>query len=116
MSLKTKLLEHRRLNCLASEVICSQEESEQYKKLVQSGHGLPNGVYRKVEKDKDYFYTIADDQSELTHEETMELIGLMQLEKISTIKSCCVFFTILAIVGLVAALFCFMYARSLMGV
>ena len=74
MDLKTKLLEYRRLNCLASEVICSQEESEQYKKLVLSGQGLPNGVYRKVENGKDYFYTIADDQNELTYEETIELI------------------------------------------
>ena len=115
MKLKTKLLEYRKLNGLASEIIFSNEENQKYKQLVQQGKKLPEGVYRKVENNADYFYTVADDYNELTHEEALELIAHMQLEKLSTIKSCCVFFTVLAIVGIVIGAISFIYVRSTLG-
>ena len=115
MTLKTKLLDYRELNGLVTEIICSEEESAEYKKLVQSGKELPSGVYRKVENNNEYFYTIADNSSELTREETLELIALMQLEKLNTIKNCCVFFTILAILGIIIGIITSMCAGSALG-
>ena len=83
------------------EVDCSSEETDEYRKLLNQGMPLPDGVLRKnpfEANDFAVFYTIKE--TDLSGEELAQYIQYQQLQSLITIKRCVVFFTVLTIISL----------------
>ena len=98
MDLKKNLLLAREQNAFASRQLCTDEESEQYRKLLADNKPLPAGVFFYALEN--YFYSIPDLQ-DISHEEMIELTLQEQLSAIKTIKKCVVYFTTISIISLV---------------
>ena len=88
---------------LLQKIPCDKEENKKYQKLVENGEELPKDVYCYVFDDgtpsTTEFYTVYE--ADLTEAEIAEYLAYKQLDLIRTIKNCAVFFTVLAIIGLV---------------
>ncbi|MBP3633934.1 MAG: hypothetical protein J6J43_05130 [Oscillospiraceae bacterium] len=84
---------------------CTKEENEHFAALLHSGEQLPEGVYP-------YYPEQAENCSEFcryhthcfTREELTEYLTYRNLQLLSTIKNCLVFFTVLTIASLALAL------------
>lgn len=89
---------------LLSEVPCTEQETEEYQKLLENNETLPTGVYSrdKILSENNTFYTVHG-ESELTEAEKKEYIALKQLKYVKTIKNCVLFFTILTILSMALA-------------
>lgn len=104
---------------LLQRVPCSKQENKEYQKLLKDGGTLPEGVYAYYDNgvtSTTEFYTVRE--SDLTESEkaeylTYEKLDLLETIKdcIKTIKGCVVFFTTLAIIGIIAYLIIMLNAR-----
>ncbi len=81
---------------------CSNEENEKYNELLKNGGTLPENVRQYDGGYWGEFCTIS--KTDLTEEEKREYITFKQLSLLKTIKNCAVFFTVLTIIDIVAAL------------
>lgn len=81
---------------LMRRVDCTAEENAEYFKLYNTEKDLPDGIYKY--KDICEFYIA---QESLSYDERMEYVALKQYRLIRTIKNCVVFFTVLAVIGLI---------------
>ena len=86
---------------LADKVYCTKEECAQYDVIWNSSMIKNNGIYREILADGTGTYYRLVDCKELTLEEKMEYISLMQAKYIKTIKNCILFFTILFILSMI---------------
>lgn len=103
MNYRKLLLETRIKNGLATEVRCSEQESKEYKKILMETGSLPEGIYERTEEDGTYSYYYYSNKYDISPEEMNELLLNLQLKSINTIKVCVVFFTIIAIISLLAS-------------
>lgn len=105
---------------LLQKVPCSKQENKEYQKLLKDGGTLPEGVYAYVystgETSTTEFYTVYE--PDLTESEKAEYLTYKKLDLletikdcIKTIKGCVVFFTTLAIIGIIAYLIIMLNAR-----
>lgn len=103
-----KLLRSYRIGYgVAEKTYCTQEENNEYYKILKEGGTLPEGVYQTAYNDEGSvasteFYTVKE--IELTESERMEYLTYKQLDLLRTIKNCVVFFTVLAVIGMAIAL------------
>ena len=83
---------------------CSNSENQKYLNDQKNGEPLPKNViqYRSTSTGEylNEFYTVKD--SGLTEDERRLYIELKKLEHIKTIKNCILFFTVTAVIGLIA--------------
>ncbi len=105
---------------LLQKVPCSKQENKEYQKLLKDGGTLPEGVYAYVystgETSTTEFYTVYEPdltESEKAEYLTYEKLDLLETIKdcIKTIKGCVVFFTTLAIIGIIAYLIIMLNTR-----
>ncbi len=102
----------RELRCeidFNQKISCSSADNKKYLQMVKDGLPLPAGVYQyKDEQGNVYqqFYTVYE--TDLTPEEKAEYIQLKKLSYIETIKSCIVFFTALAAIGIISGIILFL--------
>ena len=82
---------------LMQKIPCSQEENEEYLKILKSGGTLPEGVYAYYNDLE--FYTVS--QPDLTEAEVAEYLTYKKLKLLKTIKNGVMFFVVLTIIGLV---------------
>ena len=89
---------------LLQKIPCSEQENEEYQKLLKDGGILPAGVfaydYANGETSTTEFYTV--NEADLTDAEIIEYLTYKKLKFIRTIKNCVMFFTVLTIIGIVA--------------
>lgn len=93
----------------ANKEYCDEKTSKKYEKILteeNSDISLPeNIVYELDDSLRNYkFYYIKDDRPTLNEKELQEYLSykqLEQLEKLSTIKNCIVFFTVCLVIELV---------------
>lgn len=90
-------LKHR----ILKETTCSEEESKEYAQMLKDGLPLPDGVHEPEFEGCAFFKT---EGSELTEQETYQLLALRKLDYLRTIRNCALFFTIGAIISMVVAL------------
>ena len=86
---------------------CTEEESEQYKKLLQAGQSLPPNVhsvdpYNDGDIECFTFYTL--EETKLSPEDQEKYVQYKQLRTLITIKNCMLFFTILSITSIIGAI------------
>lgn len=90
---------------LLQNVACTKKENEEYAELVKAGEELPEGIRAYVDSDGDVsdkvFYRVY--AADLTEGERDEYFTLTRLSLLKTIKNCVLFFTILAIIGLISS-------------
>lgn len=83
---------------------CSNSENQKYLNDQKNGKPLPKNViqYRSTLTGEyiNEFYTVKD--SGLTEDKRCLYIELKKLEHIKTIKNCVLFFTVIAVIGLIA--------------
>ncbi len=83
---------------------CTEVENAEFEKIIKEGGALPKNVYPFYVGDEpstNRFYVVID--TDLTEDEKQEYLTYKRLNYLKTIKNCVVFFTISAIVGLVAS-------------
>jgi hypothetical protein len=102
VNLREKLREHKFEFGLLEKVPCTKKENAEYTQMIKNGEALPEGVHAYVYETNE-FYEIHE--ADLTESEIQEYLTYKQLSLIRTIKNCVVFFTVLAVIGLVGALF-----------
>ena len=105
-SIKEQLDEYRLKYDLYDQRLCTDEENEEYRKLLKQGEKLPDDVYpldsdwRNVNNSgKTEFCRLI--RPELTQEEITEYLMYKKLDMLKTIKNCVVFFTVLTIIGII---------------
>ncbi len=103
INLKDKLRAHKFQFGLLQKNPCSKEENTEYKKLLENGESLPEGVFPYVyfsgETSTDEFYTVCE--SDLTEEEIKEYLTYKKLHLLRSIKNCLLFFVVLTILTIV---------------
>ncbi len=83
---------------------CTEEENARYLEKIKNGETVPDNVGRYLDENEqptDNFYIIEKD--DMTHEQRMEFLAMKQHEELVSIRKCMVFFTVLAILGLISA-------------
>ena len=104
MKLTKELEELKRKLGVLEEVDCSDSETEEYRKMLQAGMPLPEGVLRRnPDSSVEFamFYTVK--KTELSGEEMAEYLQYKQLCTLITVKKCVVFFTVLTIISLICS-------------
>lgn len=103
IDLRKELRSHKFEFDLLQKIPCSKQENKEYQNILEADETLPEGVfaytYDGVTSPTD-FYTVYE--PDLTEAEIQEYLTYKQLSLIRTIKNCVVFFTILAIIGIIA--------------
>ncbi len=102
INLREKLREHKFEFGLLARTPCTKQENKEYLQILKDGGNLPEGV-RAYSYEPDEFYRIQE--ADLSEAEIQEYLTYKQLSLIRTIKNCVVFFTVLAVIGLVGAWF-----------
>ena len=104
IDLRKELRDYKMEFDLLQKTPCTTEENEKYEKLLKSGGTLPDGVFAYTyggEESTSEFYTVYE--ADLTEAEIQEYLTYKQLSMIKTIKNCVLFFTVLTILGMIAA-------------
>lgn len=78
---------------------CTRDENKEYRKLLKQGGTLPAGVHQKWE---DEYYRIS--KPDLNQNEIDEYLRYKEIALLKTIKNCAVFFTVLTVIGIIAAI------------
>lgn len=103
INLRDELRAHKFEFGLLQEIPCTNRENKEYRKILDDGGALPEGVHGRTfggdEASATEFYTIYE--TDLTESEIREYLTYKQLSLIRTIKNCVLFFTVLTIIGLV---------------
>lgn len=106
VDLRNKLRAYKFEYDLLQDIPCTNQENIEYQKVLKEGGTLPKGVHPYVydtgEVSQTEFCTTY--KSDLTESEINEYLIYKQLSFIKTIKNCVLFFTISAIIGIVAYL------------
>ncbi len=105
--LREELRELRYKSDLLQKVDCSAAENKQYAEALKKGEPVPDNLYRYVDgndQPTDSFYR--EEGAELSPEERLEYIRLLELSHINTIRKCVLYFTIVSIASAVLALLC----------
>ena len=104
INMKKELLAQRFKFDLMQRVSCTEDESKEYRQLLADGGTLPKDVYSYVDvtTSMTMFYRVYE--AELTEAEKSEYIAYKQLGYLKTIKNCCVFFTTITLIGMIAYL------------
>lgn len=109
---KKELEELREQMGLLGEKICPPEDQKMYSKMCEENKPLPINIQEKFDDLNDSTYFYEKGYTDLTPDEQQQYLFLKLLDsshsidkKMKTIKSCIVFFTIIAIISLVATLF-----------
>ena len=101
-SVKKTIMSKRAEYGLTRDVPCSEQENKTYSEMLKNGETLPEGVfpysYTDGTKSDSAFYVLGD---EPTDAEISEFLKYKELELLSTIKNCVVFFTVMAIIGII---------------
>lgn len=85
-------------------VPCTDEENERYGKMLERGEPLPKGLFKSEESNYPGKYIfMKQDTPCFSKEEQWEYVEYKKLRTLETIKNCLIFFTVLAIIGLVGA-------------
>lgn len=104
-SVKKTIMSKRAEYGLTRDVPCSEQENKTYSEMLKNGETLPEGVfpysYTDGTKSDSEFYVLGD---EPTDAEISEFLKYKELELLSTIKNCVVFFTVMAIIGIIAGI------------
>ncbi|MBS6475036.1 MAG: hypothetical protein KH354_03530 [Clostridiales bacterium] len=82
---------------------CTDEENEEYNAKLDPSHLPPDIAQRDYRKGKYRFFKRVWKEN-LTQEERYEYLLLKAASSLDTIKGCCIFFTVIAVIGLVAGL------------
>ena len=83
---------------------CTEEENARYLEMIKNGESVPDNVGRYLDENEqptDNFYIITSD--DMTHEQRMEYLAMKQHTELVSIRKCMVFFTVLAILGLIGS-------------
>ena len=99
-NLREELREYKLAFGLLQKNLCTREENERYKQLLENGETLPDGVYEPSYYGEVDFYTVSE--ADLTEAEIREYLTYKQLDLLKTVRNCAVFFTVLTIIGMVA--------------
>ena len=86
---------------ILKEVNCPTEETKAFRKLLEEGKPLPEGVLQhNADDEPEYatFYRV--EKTDLSPEELSQYIEYKRLKSLITIKNCVVFFTVLTIISL----------------
>lgn len=106
INLKEELEGYRFEYDLLQSIPCSSQENKEYQQLLKDGGTLPEGVFPYVydngDTSKTEFYTVHE--TDLTESEIKEYLTYKKLGFLRTIKNCVVFFTVLAVIGLILAI------------
>ena len=106
LNLHEQLRNHRFDYDLLQKLPCSKKENKEYAKLLKDNGALPDGVYAYVyengEVSNTEFYTVYE--TDLTETERTEYLMYKKLEYLRTMKNCAMFFTVLTIIEIFAAL------------
>ena len=81
---------------------CSEKDNKIYREYLRDGRPLPADVRRidDYEEIDDAEFCIVT-KNDLSRDELMEFVQLKQLQELTTIKKCVMFFTVLTIISLV---------------
>lgn len=111
INLRDELKRYKNQFGLLQRIPCTKEENKEYHEILKNGGVLPEGIYPYLnylnESDNNTipfeFYTVLD--TDLTESEIEEYLTYKKLDLIKTIKNCVVFFTTLAVIGLIVWFF-----------
>ena len=100
-----KVLELKYDAGLCREIDCTEEENQKFLEMLKRKEELPFDIARRDENGtkSDRFYRVVP--LNITAEEIQEYCALRNTKNIQTIKKCVVFFTTLAVISLLIALF-----------
>lgn len=105
--LKEELRSYRFEFDVLQKIPCSAKENKEYRKILKDGGELPRGIYPYIFTDGTVsnfdFYTIYE--NELSKDEMDEYLKYKKLKLLKTIKNCLIFFAILQILSIIAAVF-----------
>lgn len=107
--LKSQLLKYEIYFGLKKKIPCSKADNKIYRNMKKNNQDLPTGVYEYCDENDNGigdFYTL-DEVIDLTKEETERLLLFKKLDYIRSIKNCSVFFTVLAVISLIASILVF---------
>ena len=104
-SIKEQLDEYRLKYDLYDQRLCTDEENEEYRKLLKQGENLPEDIYPIDASLEDMNITGKTKflellRTELTQAEIMEYLTYQKLDMLATIRNCIVFFTVLVGIAL----------------
>ena len=90
---------------------CSYDENQQLKELKNQGKPLPENINEYNSEYAGEFYTVH--KPNLSEKEMQDYIAFKHLRLLKTIKNCVLFFTVLTIVNIIAAVWwiIIMFAR-----
>ncbi len=92
--------ELRKLKLKAGLFKADYEESAKWEEMKKNGEELPEDVVEDIYTGKPYRVL----PSELTAEEELLLIKLKQLECLKSIRRCCIFFVVMAVIAIFLSL------------
>lgn len=102
--LRKQLREYKFQFGLMQKTPCNGLDNKTYRDMVKNGEKLPENVFPYIYDDgsesETEFYIVYE--PDLTEAEIAEYLTYKKLEMIRTIKNCAVFFTTLAVIGMVA--------------
>lgn len=106
VDLRNKLRAYRFEFDLLQDIPCTDQENAEYQSILKQGGTLPQNVHPYVydtgEVSQTEFCTTY--KSDLTESEIREYLTYTQLHFLKTIKNCVLFFTVSAIIGIIAYL------------
>ena len=105
-NIKEQLDEYRLKYDLYDQRLCTDEENEEYRKLLKQGENLPEDIYPIDASLEDMNITGKTKflellRTELTQAEIMEYLTYQKLDILATIRNCVVFFTALTVISLI---------------
>lgn len=114
VDLREELRDYRFEFDFLQKIPCNGQENKLYQNLLKNGQALPEGIYQYVYdgyKSTTEFYKIYE--TDLTESERKEYLTYKQLGLIKTIKNCVLFFTSMAITGIVIYIIMMIIAASI---
>lgn len=115
VDLREELRDYRFEFDFLQKIPCNEQENKLYQNLLENGQELPEGIYRYLHLDYENptteFYKIYE--TDLTESERKEYLAYKQLSFIKTIKKCVLFFTSMAITGIVIYIIMMIIAASI---
>lgn len=93
----------RELNLLDKAIPCTEEEIEMCERALEVDGRLPSGIFYSVFNGNYGYYKIEDYFRD--REDRKYLLTLQRTKYLRTIKNCVVFFTVTAVIGIVAYIF-----------
>ncbi|MBQ2714470.1 MAG: hypothetical protein IJF76_02440 [Clostridia bacterium] len=101
-----KLLKKRIAWDLIEKEYCTKEENEKFSEILKNGGELPDGVYKETigsgyEESGSETKYYRNGALEASQEEIFEYLMYKQLSVLDSIRSCLIFFVVLAVLGII---------------